>query len=269
MLRELIAWPSHNRFWQSVAIALAAIAQIVTAGLPGWLHLGQSVATRSLLASHPLVPLGPAFAIWGLIYAWMLVAAIWQAWPSQRFNRALEDAGWNMAGIMLINAIWQVWVPINGFDWLSSVLVASALCLGVSGLMRLRANDMLSRMDSLLVFAPLALVTGWLTCACVVNFTSELVANGYDLNPVRTGVSLGFLLALIAFGGVIVYVTESVAYSAALVWGLSWVALGNIYRDHEPAMVTTAVIGIMAVAVTCVFALTHRHHGDPMQLRGS
>lgn len=269
MLRELVAWRTHNRFWQSIAIVITALAQIVTALLTSWLHVGQDVATRSNLATHPLVPLGPAFAIWGAIYLYMLVAAIWQALPDQKFNRALEDAGWSLASVALINAIWQVWVPLHGFDWLSSALVATALIAGVTGLMRLREDIMLSRMDSIMVFAPLALVTGWLTAACVVNFTSELVAGGYAFDPTYPDISLAFLIGLILFGGVMVYLTESLTYSLALVWALAWIALANIYRDHEPAMVTAALIGMVAVVLICLWSLTRHNMQGPIEMRGS
>ncbi len=268
MLRELIAWRTHNRFWQSLAMVVTAAAQIVTARLTVWLHIGQGVEVRSALATHPLVPLGPAFAIWGAIYIYMLLAAVWQALPDQKFNRALENAGWNLAGIGLINAVWQVWVPLNGFDWISSVLVVTALIVGVSGLMRLREEVLLSRMDNIMVFAPLALVTGWLTAAAFVNFTSELVAGGYDFNPLNPDISMGFLIGLIVFGGLMAWLTESLAFSLALAWGLGWIAVANIVRDHEPAMTATAAIGVAAVAGICLWTLTHHHQSGPMQARG-
>lgn len=267
MLRELVAWPTHNRFWQSLAIIVTAIAQIVTARLTVWLHVGQGVEIRSALATHPLVPLGPAFAIWGAIYITMLLAAVWQALPDQKHNRALENVGWNMAAIGLINSVWQIWVPLNGFDWISTLLVVAGLIAGLSGLMRLREEALLSRMDNIMVFAPLALVTGWLTAAAFVNFTAELVAGGYDFNPVDPNISLGFLVGLVVFGGIMVYLTESLTYSLSLLWALVWVALANIYRDHEAGMVTTAVIGIAVVAAVCLWALTHHHESGPMQVR--
>jgi hypothetical protein len=79
------------------------------------------------VASHPLVPSGYAFSIWGAIFLFSLIAAIWQLLPQQKHNRALAAVGWNMAGIYLINALWQVWVPIAGFDWGSVALVLLAL----------------------------------------------------------------------------------------------------------------------------------------------
>ena len=267
MLREFLPFRTHNRLSQSLAIIAVAIVQIATTHLTEWLGVGQDVATRSAIASHPLMPLGPAFIIWGAIYAFALVAAVWQLLPAQKYNHALEQAGWNIAGVGLLCAAWQIWVPLNGFDWISTILVGLALVVGVAGLLRLRQDDMLSRMDTIMVFAPLALVTGWLTAACFLNFTSELVAGQYGLDPTHMPVSLGFLIGLIVFGGLMTHLTESLTFGAALVWALSWVMAANLLRDHEPAMVTTAVVGIIAVAIVCAWSITHHHETGPMTLR--
>lgn len=267
MSRDLIMTRSHGRTAQAVIILLTSIAQIACARLTDFLHIGTNVEVRSAAASHPLVPLGFAFAIWGAIYLYSLVAAIWQILPEQRHDRAVEAVGWNVAFIYLINAVWQIWVPLNGFDWVSALMVAAALVSGISGLMRLRHDMVLSRIDSLMVFAPLALVTGWITAACFVNFTSMLVADGFALNPAFTNVSLGFLMVLVVFAGVMIWLTESAVYSAAIVWALFWIMMANISRDHEPAMVTTAVIGIALVGLLCAWSVTHHHESSPLQLR--
>lgn len=272
-MRNLVLWPlarpGHDRFLQTVAIVAAAVGQIVTARLTAWLHIGQQVETRSAFASHPLTPLGPAFAIWIVIYAGMLATAIWQAMPRQKYNRALDHVGWNIAAIGAINALWQIWVPLYGFDWVSSLLVATALTLGVSALMRLRGNILLARADEVMIAGPLALVTGWLSVAAVVNFTSELVAGGYGLDPRDPAISLAFLIGLAAFGAVMAWLSESLVYGVAVIWGLAWVALANIYRDHEPGLATAAVIGIAAVSLICLFTLSQRHAGGSLQARGS
>jgi len=263
----MIRTPGHGRGLQPAVILIAAIAQIASARLTDFLHLGVSVELRSAMTSHPLVPFGPAFAIWGVIYLWALIAAIWQVLPEQRHNRALAETGWNFAAIYLINTIWQVWVPFHGFDWISTALTAAALIIGVSGTLRLRQDIELSHMDTLFVFAPLALVTGWLSAAACVNFTSMLVAGGFALDPVNANVSLGFLMALVAFGAVMVWLSESLAYSAAVIWALFWIMIGNIARDHEPSMVTTSLIGMALIGLMCVWAVTHHHQSGPMQLR--
>ncbi len=269
-MRHLFAGPfaRGGRRLQSLAIIAAAAGQILTARLTAWLHLGQEIGTRSAFASHPLTPLGPAFAIWVVIYAGMLATAIWQAMPRQTYNRALDHVGWNIAAIGAINALWQIWVPLYGFDWVSSLLVATALTLGISALMRLRGNILLAKADDLMLHAPLALVTGWLSVAAVVNFTSELVAGGHGLDPRDPNVSMAFLIALAAFGAVMAWLSESLVYSAAVIWGLAWVALANIDREHEPALATMAVIGIAAVALICLLTHARRHTDGSLQARG-
>ncbi|WP_031236389.1 hypothetical protein [Asticcacaulis sp. AC460] len=267
MAKDLVLMRSRGRAFQAVVILLAAIAQIVCARLTEVLDTGISVELRSAVATHPLVPWNFAFTIWGAIFLFALVSAIWQILPEQKHNRALAAAGWNMAGIWAINALWQVWVPIAGFDWVSVVLVLSGLILGVSGLLKLRQDIQLSRLDEIMVFAPLALVTGWLTAAFSINVTTVLVSGYYALDPSHVGVSLGFLVGLILFGGVMTWMTESLVYAGALMWALFWIMMANIYRDNEPAMVTTSLIGIALIGLVSAWAVTHHHESGPMHVR--
>ena len=259
----------RGRGLQPVLLLLAAVAQIATALLMNFLHIGVDVGLRSALTSHPLVPAGPAFTIWGVIYLFSLVSAIWQMLPNQKYNLALETVGWNLTGIYLINAIWQIWVPVEGFDWVSSALVFVALMTGLSGLVRLRLDMVLVRHDEIMVFAPLALVTGWLTAACFLNFTTVLVAGNYGLDPTYVGVSLAFLIGLILFSGVMAWIVESLVFSGALIWALAWIMIANIYRESQPSMVTACLIGMAVVGLVTAWAVTHRHESTSMSLHGS
>ncbi len=248
MSRNLIMSGSDTRRWQAGAILVAALLQIAFARVTDMLHVGQSVEIRSALSSHPLVPLGYAFIIWGVIYAYALVAALWQLGPKHRNNLALRDIGWQTAGIYTLNALWQVWVPIRGLDAVSIVIVGAALALGVTSLLQVRDLH-LSKKDELFVVGPVALTTGWLTAAFCVNITSSLVAGHNTLiNPMEVNVSLVFLLALVAVGAALIYATRSLLYSVALIWALFWVMMANIYRDHEMAIATVALGGIIVAA---------------------
>ncbi len=248
----------NSRLLQAVAIFILAVAQIVSAQLTDFLHVGQSVALRSLATQHPLVPAGYAFTIWALIYLWSLIAAAWQMGEKHRDDPALKAVGWNMAGVFLINSLWQIWVPLRGLDWVSFVLVALALVLGLSGLLRLRELGAVSGEDTGFVFAPMALMSGWLTAATFVNFTSVLVGQHYVLNPVNPVVSMIFLGVLLVFGLLMVWLTTSLTYSLGLMWALFWIMMANIYRDHEIGMATLSLGGIMAIAVVCAWALYER-----------
>lgn len=256
-----------GRGLQAVALLVAAIAQIALARLTDALNIGVNVELRSAVATHPLVPWSYAFSIWGVIFAWGLVLAIWQLLPAQKRNPAIQAVGWHFAAIFALNALWEVWVPLNGFDWVSAAIILISLITGISGLLKLRHDVRLSRKEQVLVFAPLALTTGWLTAAFSVNVTSILVVGAYPLDPTQVAISVGFLVGLILAGALITWLSESVAYAAALVWALFWILMGNIYRDSEPAMVTTCVIGIALVGLICAWAVTHHHESGPMHAR--
>ncbi|MGZ3306178.1 MAG: hypothetical protein ACXU8U_10000 [Asticcacaulis sp.] len=247
-----------SRRFQAIAIIVLAVAQIVCAQLPDLFHMGQSVQLRSAVTTHPLVPMGYAFAIWSVIYLWSFISAFWQVGEGHRDDPALKAVGWNMAGIFLINSLWEIWVPLRGFDWISVALVAAALLLGIGGLMRLREMGEVSAQDTGFVFAPMALTTGWLTAAAFVNFTSVLVANRYSLDPADPNVSMAFLVVLLAFGALMIWLTQSVTYTAALIWALFWTMMANIYRDREFGMATLALVGIFALAVVCAWTMYER-----------
>jgi heme/copper-type cytochrome/quinol oxidase subunit 4 len=247
-----------SRQLQAVAILVLAVVQIVSAQLTDFLHIGQSVALRSQAALHPLVPAGYAFAIWAAIYLWSLISAVWQMGEKHRDDPALKAVGWNMAGVYLINSLWQIWVPLRGLEWISFVLVALALVLGLSGLLRLRELGAVSGEDTGFVFAPMALTSGWLTAATFINFTSVLVGQHYALNPVNPGVSMVFLGVLLAFGALMAWLTTSLTYSLGLMWAAFWIMMANIYRDHDLGMATLSLAGIIVIAVVCAWALYER-----------
>ncbi len=232
---------------QSIVVLALAVAQIVTARLMVALDFGEPTEVQSALVSHPLVPYKTAFVIWGLIYAYALVAAVWQVLPRQKENAALETVDWNVIVVWLVNSLWQVWVPAIGLEWISFCLVAVAVFAGLNGLLKLRNELNLSLTEKILVAGPLALVTGWLTAACFVNFTSAMIWTGFGLDAGNAAVSAVFLIGLIAFGGWMVYRTGNSLYAAGLAWALLWVLVANQSRDHEPAIVAIAAIGIIAV----------------------
>ena len=255
---------SGARTVQAVALVVLSVAQIVCAQLTDVLHIGQSVQMRSAAATHPLVPWGYAFAIWAAIYLWSVISAVWQLGERHRDDPALKAVGWNMAGMYLINSIWQVWVPLRGLEWMSFILVALGLILGLGGLLRLRELGPVSGEDTGFVFAPMALMSGWLTAAAFVNFTSVLVAQHYALNPVNSVVSMAFEIALLVFGSLMIWLTRSLSYSLGLLWAVFWIMMANIYRDHDIGMATLSLAGVFAVAVICAWALyehtpTRRH----------
>jgi hypothetical protein len=148
-----------------------------------------------------------------------------------------------------------LWVPVIGLEWISFCLVAVALFAGLNGLLKLRNELTLSLKEKILVAGPLGLVTGWLTAACFVNFTSAMIWTGFGIDAGNAAVSALFLIALIAFGGWMVYRTGNSLYAAGLAWALFWILIANQSRDHETAMVVIAAAGMAIVAAIRLYVL--------------
>jgi hypothetical protein len=245
---------------QSAVVLALAIGQIATARLMVALGAGEAVEVQTALVSHPLVPYRTAYLLWGLIYLYALIAAIWQILPRQKESVALETVDWNIIVVWLVNSLWQLWVPAIGLEWISFCLIAVALFAGLNGILKLRHELNLTLKEKLLVAGPLALVTGWLTAACFVNFTSAMIWTGFGLDPENVGVSVVFLIGLITFGAWMVWRTENSLYAVGLCWALLWILMANRSRDHEPSMVAMSGIGIAVVISTRLYAMWRKPH---------
>ncbi|MGB8621815.1 MAG: hypothetical protein WCD16_03255, partial [Paracoccaceae bacterium] len=116
----------------------------------------------------PVQPAGYAFAIWGLIYLWLLVSA-----GAGLFLRA-KDTGWERARLPLILSLGPgaAWI---GVAHLSPVW-ATALILWMLAT-ALIALFLTPQRDRWLLEVPVALYAGWLTAAGWVSV--GLVGAGY------------------------------------------------------------------------------------------
>lgn len=245
--------PDATRAFTVLALALA---QIVTSFSPVLFGLEESVISRVEPLEHSLTPILYAFAIWSVIYALNLAFAVWQALPANRSHPLARSVGWLAAGMYAINAAWQVWVPIFGVEWVSTALLAAELALGLVALLRIRGARPLNRTESLLVALPIGLLTGWITAATFINFSSSVIEDGGRLFDPRQVSAAAILLSItIAFAAAAVTTTRSVAQALAVLWALHGVAVANLVRQSEPIIASLAAAGMAVVVVALLISV--------------
>ncbi|WP_373635534.1 hypothetical protein [Yoonia sp. SS1-5] len=164
----------------------------------------------------PVQPAGYAFAIWGLIYAWLLVSALFGVW------KRADDAGWTAARLPLIAslAIGTPWLAVANTSaiWATVMIFAMAVT-AIAALMRSPAYD------RWWLRTPVAIYAGWLTAASFVSLGST--AAGYGLVTDALGWAyLGIALAA-GSAGYVLWRTGSVAYGATVIWALIAVIVAN------------------------------------------
>ncbi|GAB3569678.1 hypothetical protein GCM10027445_21830 [Amycolatopsis endophytica] len=226
------------------AVLVTAALQFVAGTAGGAGLTGEPVG--DVANSHPtlLLPAGTAFTIWSLIYAVLLVTAVWQALPAQRHRDVHRRTGWWLAVSGVLNAAWivvftQHWIVVS-----EVVIVALLACL-LTAFAKL--GPARGWADRLLLHIPLGLYAGWVTAATVAGAATTGAALG--IRPPDTVAVVLAGAATLATAAVTVWVVSRwravAGYALAVAWALTWIAVAT----PATAVVATALTGVALVVV--------------------
>ena len=191
------------------------------------------------IARHAVQPSPYAFAIWGVIFLWLIAMAVFGL-----IKRA-DAPQWRPARPMMITA------AILGTAWLILVnqwpLVAGALILGmavaaIAGFWRTPSVP-----DRWILSAPLAMFAGWLTAACLVS--TGILLGGYGILAHETAA----LIIVVILLGVAIFIQsrrpQMPIYGLTVVWAM--VAVVHANMDTNPGIAAAA-----GIAATIMLAAT-------------
>ncbi|MEL7106222.1 MAG: hypothetical protein AAGM21_09900 [Pseudomonadota bacterium] len=193
----------------------------------------------------PVQPAGYAFAIWGVIFLWLIVSALYGVlrrasdplWDSTRAPLIVSlgvGAAWNsVANASPVWATALIWV----------MLVAALLAL-------LKAPGS----DRPWLAWPLGLYAGWLTAASCVAL--GLLAAGYGITG-AVPAALGAIVAAGALALVMIRATANPAYALAVIWAL----IALIGKNLGAALPVAIAAGSAATLVAAIWGLTWRERG--------
>ena len=181
-------------------------------------------------------PAGYAFSIWGLIYTWLAIHAVFG------LVKRADDPAWDatrlpLAGSALMGA---VWLAIAGVAPLTATVVIW-LMLGLALVALMRADP---ARDRWLLVAPIAIYAGWLTAAAAVSLGVVLAGYGWLSNLASAIAMLALVLAI----AVTVQMRKRgvLEYGATVIWALVGVIAANWGDARMVAYVACAGIVVMA-----------------------
>lgn len=187
-------------------------------------------------SNPPLQPAGYAFAIWGVIYTWLLISALFGAW------RRSDNPDWDHVRkpLCLSLAAGVPWLAVATQNAVGALVLIWAMAIpAIVATLRAPATD------RWWLAAPVALYAGWLTAASAV--ATATVAAGYGVAPGALG------WAWICLGGALVIAllvlrqTAPFFYSLAVAWALVGVVVKNV--DSAPILAGAAALGGILVLV--------------------
>jgi hypothetical protein len=185
-----------------------------------------------------------AFAIWGLIYAGLLIYAVYQLIPGWAEDNVLRRFGWPSVLSMLAIGAWLVAAGAD-WRWMTVALIAlAALALIVPLVSPPLA---MRRSDAILVVTPLALLAGWLTIATALNAVTILTAEGFVQESFATWWAVGAIAGAAAVAIFVLLRSDALAYPLPLIWGL--IAVFAAERDHRPEAAWFAAACSLLLAV--------------------
>ena len=242
-----------------IVLAVAVFAVVVgqTQVLLGW---GQSPAEFSADSDATLKVAGYAFAIWGVIYLWLLVYAVRQALPQTGESLLVHRLGWPSV-VALLGIGW--WVVAAAFDWEAATVVlifASLAALLIPLLANAGAIRALPRgdRDRWMTLWPLSMLAGWLTVAAPLNLIT--VATGNDALPAMLSPTVWAILAIVGVTATALGVTRQIrtlAYGLPIAWGLLGAFVAEQARNPVLAYVALAAsVAVLVGALVLTFRLS-------------
>ncbi len=188
----------------------------------------------------PVQPAGYAFAIWGLIYLWLIVGAGYGL-----FVRS-DSMEWDAARLPLLVSL------VVGVGWIPVAQVSPVAATVMIWVMLLTALWALVRtpvVDRWLWRVPVALYAGWLMAASFVSI--GLVGAGYGIGFGEVGWAYLALLGALGFAVLVIRRMGGVPeYAVAVVWALVAVVVKN--WGVEFGVAGLALLGAVGVAILSV-----------------
>jgi hypothetical protein len=184
----------------------------------------------------PVQPEGYAFAIWGLIYGWLIIGMGWGLW------RAREDAQWHdmRKPLVISMAVGAVWLAVA----VASPIWASVL-IWVMLLSALAALFLAPVANTTWAAWPVGLYAGWLSAASCVSL--GLLAAGYGYMSETTAGIVFVALAIVIGSFVQAALGRAPTYGIAVIWALVAVVVANL--ESTPIVAYIAGGGALVMLV--------------------
>lgn len=254
-----IVRPTSSQMTRRLIVLAAVIFAVVIGQMQVLLQWGQSPAEFAADSDATLKVAGYAFAIWGVIYLWLVVYAVRQALPQTGESLLIHRLGWpSVAALLGIG--W--WVVAAAFDQEMATIVLIFGSLAVL-LIPLLANAGAIRAlprgdrDRWMTVWPLAMLAGWLTVAAPVNLITVATGNGWLPEVLSPTVWAG--LAIVVVAGVALGVTQrlrTLAYGLPVAWGLLGAFVAEQARNPMLAYVALAAgVTVLVGAIVLTFRL--------------
>ncbi len=248
-------------FFQAINI-VAFIVTLVVNGLAGSTTLLNGVTSGEVSDLYPtlVTPAGFTFAIWGVIYALLLLFIVYQALPKNRTQPFLGKIGLLFALSSALNVSWLFLWHYKLFTY-SLVLMFALLASLILIYRRLDiGRAAVSLKEMAIVQLPFSVYLGWISIATIANVSVALTAIGWDGFGIEAAtwavviICVALLLSLAMLAS-----RKDIAFCFVVVWALVGIlAKQSGYETIVLASEVGIVLLLVAIGVTVAFSRLKR-----------
>jgi hypothetical protein len=223
---------------RQVLVILALILTLVVNWLANALPInGYTTAQVSDMFAVYFVPAGYVFAIWGVIYLFLIGFAAYQALPSQRENPRLRSIGYVFILSCLANSAWIFFWQYLLFSWTLLLMLTLLVSLILIYLRLDIGRSRASTAETWLVRVPFSIYLGWVTVATIANVTDVLEYwswNGWGIFPEHWAVIMLAIATLLA--ALVSFTRRDAAFLLVLIWAFAGIGV----KQADTAVVANA-----------------------------
>lgn len=182
----------------------------------------------------PIQPAGYAFAIWGLIYGWLIVSAVFGVWKRS------DILAWDRARLPLIVSlgVGTPWLAVANASAIWATVLIFVMALGaILALMRAPQHD------AWWFKVPVGIYAGWLTAASFVSLGST--AAGYGIVTGQLGWAYIGIIGALALTTWVILHTKAPSYGLTVIWALVGIIVSN--QTEVLSVSALAMAGIVIV----------------------
>jgi hypothetical protein len=189
-------------------------------------------------------PAGYAFAIWSVIYLWLIAHAVFGLW------KRADDPAWDVVRLPLTVAVLvgAVWLSIAGSSAIWGT-VTIWLMAGAAITAFLRAAP---AVDRWMLSGPTAIFAGWLSAAAAVSTGVLIAGYGWLTDTQSAAAMLALVLGIAA--------TVQMRRPAMPVYGLTviWALIGVVVVNWAPNVTVAALAGSGIVVMLLTLLASRR-----------
>ncbi len=212
----------------------------------------------SSLYPNLFVPSGITFSIWGVIYVFLGLFAIYQIRDASKKEKVempfLDKISYFFILSNVANSSWILFWHY-GLIYLSIIAMLGILLPLIGIYLRLEiGKSKVSKREKWFVHIPFSIYLGWITVATIANVTAVLVSLGVDyLGIIAEVLTVTVISVAVLITIIILYIRKDYAYSLVILW-----AIFGIYLQQSASnatIATTAIIALIIIAADIVYTI--------------